>query len=204
MITKEESNFIKLVGATTMLIDHIGTFLYPFGILRVIGRLAFPLFAYQLTVGYRATPNREDYLKRLLFFALASQVPFFLLRGEIILNILFSLALGIVTIWAIEERKFYWSLLIVPLIPLVEYGLYGILTILIFYFIQKNLDRISSFSIITVFYSVYVYYYNQLFAILSLVFILGPKAKIKLPKYFFYLFYPIHLMIIYLIKINLF
>ncbi|MFN2363319.1 MAG: TraX family protein, partial [Halarsenatibacteraceae bacterium] len=73
---------IKMVAITTMLIDHIGSIIFPeYIILRVIGRLAFPLFAFLITEGYRHTSNINRYLVRLSIFALISQYPFWLAFG---------------------------------------------------------------------------------------------------------------------------
>ncbi len=183
-----------------MLLDHIGAFFYPWSLLRIIGRISFPLFAYQLSVGCQATSNRKNYIKRLLFFAAVSQIPFYFLRGEIVLNILFSLSLGIFAISAIEKKKFFYIFLSFFASFFVEYGPYGLSVILIFYFFKKNIHKFSLFSLSTFLYSVCYQIHIQLFALFSLPFILGPKMKVRLPKYFFYIFYPAHLIILYLIK----
>lgn len=202
MIDKKESNFIKFVAVVAMLIDHIGAYLVPMEILRIIGRIAFPIFAYQLTLSYSLTSDKKGYLKRLLFFAIISQIPFYLLTGGVVLNIIFSLLLGFLAIWAIENKRvLFIYLLVVPLSFFVEYSLYGLLIILIFYFINSDIQKILLFSLLTFFNSFYHGYEIQLFAVLALLFIFGPKIKMELPKYFFYVFYPAHLMIIYVIKI---
>lgn len=200
MITKEGSNYIKLVAMLAMLLDHIGAFLIPWEILRIIGRLSFPLFAYQLGIGYSATSSKKKYLIRLIGFGIVSQVPFALLAGHFIMNILFSLALGIVAIWSLENRKF---ILVVPIIFLsffVEYGLYGLITILIFYFLKDKIRQFGFFALATFIYGFYYQAWNQIYAIFSLFFIGMPKVKINIPKNLFYFFYPLHLVVIYLIK----
>ena len=201
MITKEESNFIKLVAMATMLIDHVGAFLFPLEILRIIGRISFPLFAYQLGVGYKNTSNKKEYTKRLFFFAIISQIPFYLLKQDYSINILFSLIVGIFAIFSIEKRNFFYLFSAIIASYFVEYGLYGLAVILIFYFFKENIKRVPLFFISTLIFSLYFTIYSQIFALFSLVFILGPKLKINLPKYFFYIFYPAHLFVIYLIKI---
>lgn len=207
-LTKEESGYIKLLAITTMLIDHIGAFLYPLDILRIIGRISFPLFAYQLTISCKKTSDINAYIKRLFIFAVISQIPYYLLlkdRGSpFLFNILFSLMLGIFAILAIENKKLFYLFLIIPAAFFTDYRIYGLLTILIFYFINKNTEKIFFFSVVTFLYSFIVHYYNQAFALISLLFILGPKLKISIPKYFFYVFYPAHLLIIYIIRIFLF
>lgn len=185
-----------------MLIDHIGAYLFPMDLLRIIGRVAFPIFAYQLTLSYRVTSDKKSYLKRLLFFALISQLPYYLLKEAVSLNIIFSLLLGFLAIWAIEERRtLFLFLLVVPLSFFAEYSVYGIAIILIFYFFDKDIYKIILFSASTFLFCFYYQSEIQVFALISLLFIFGPKLEMNLSKYFFYIFYPIHLMIIYLIKI---
>lgn len=73
---------IKLLAAILMVIDHIGVVLLPkVVLLRMIGRLSFPLFAWLLTQGERHTRNFQRYCSRLFFLGLVSQ-PFYLLALE--------------------------------------------------------------------------------------------------------------------------
>ena len=72
---------LKMLGIFTMLIDHIGfmfldDYLELYTIFRIIGRLAFPIFAFQLAVGYSHSKNKEKHIGRMLIFALLSQIPF--------------------------------------------------------------------------------------------------------------------------------
>ena len=201
MITEKQSNFIKIVGIIAMISDHLGAFLYPSIIeLRIIGRMALPLFTYQLAVGSLMTTNKKNYIKRLLCFAFISQVPYYFLMEKLILNIIFSLALGVIAIWVIENKKYYIFLLIIPISFFVDYHIYGLLMILIFYFFRSTKIQFILFLLITILYS-YFFYPWQLFSVLSLIFIFKPFLEINLPKNFFYIFYPAHLFVILLIKI---
>lgn len=68
------TDFLKLLAAIIMLIDHIGAVLFPeIIILRIIGRISFPLFAYCLVVGFQYTSNIKKYALRLLLFSIVSQ-----------------------------------------------------------------------------------------------------------------------------------
>ena len=76
---------LKMLALIAMACDHIGLVfgwdgwaLLPFdaSILRYIGRIAFPIFAFCLAEGWRHTRNREAYLSRLALFAALSQIPF--------------------------------------------------------------------------------------------------------------------------------
>ncbi|MCL2578226.1 MAG: conjugal transfer protein TraX [Defluviitaleaceae bacterium] len=98
---------LKIIALITMLIDHIGAIIpeafgfEPTGInfFRVIGRVAFPIFAYLIAEGFRHTKNRGKFLTRLGIFALISEIPFDLALNENInffakTNIFYTLFLG--------------------------------------------------------------------------------------------------------------
>ena len=88
---------LKLVAITTMLIDHIGVIIFPNILwLRLLGRLAFPLFAFFITEGFRKTSDVKKYLQRLFILALVSQLPYWTAFGiDAGLNIFFTLTLGL-------------------------------------------------------------------------------------------------------------
>ena len=76
---------LKLIAAAAMLCDHVAVTLYPlwldwagYLLLRRIGRVAFPIYAYFIAVGYEKTSNVRRYLSRLSALALISQIPFVL------------------------------------------------------------------------------------------------------------------------------
>ncbi len=200
MLTVNQSNFLKLVGITAMLLDHLGSFFYPSLIeLRIIGRLAFPLFAFQIAVGSQMTSNKNDYIKKLFIFALISQIPYFYLNNNYSLNILFSLGFGALSILLIEKRNYIPFLIIVPISFFLDYGIYGLIIILIFRFVEKRNLQLIFFLVITIIYSCF---FNpwQIFSILSIIFILKPFLSFNIPKDFFYFFYPTHLFLFSLIK----
>jgi hypothetical protein len=205
-ISKEKSNFLKLVGATTMLVDHIGAFLFPFcQILRVIGRISFPLFAYQLRVGWQKTSSKENYFKRLFYFGLISQIPFYLLnKNPFYFNILFTFCLGILMFSFLEKKNYLPLFFLFPISLFFDYGLYGLFTLLIFYFFEQPLFQFFLFCLNTIFYCLLFKNFIQIFSLFSFVFIFFLNFQVKIPKYFFYVFYPLHLFLIYLVKITLF
>lgn len=96
------SSFVlKLIAIFTMFCDHIGDAVYSSVILNYIGRIAFPIFAFQLAQGFIHTSNRVKYFVRLLVFAAISQIPFYLFTQKFgvnvgSLNIFFTLLLGFV------------------------------------------------------------------------------------------------------------
>jgi hypothetical protein len=103
--TRDDS--LKIVGILIMIIDHVGMLLFPqIIVLRVIGRLAFPIFAYYLTEGYAHTSNFGKYLFRLFAFAILAQFPFYLATGTTRLNVFFSFFVGLLAIHAYKKRKY--------------------------------------------------------------------------------------------------
>lgn len=86
-----------------------GTVLTPYVLMRTFGRLAFPLFAFLITEGFAHTHDRKRYALNLLAFAIVSQVPWAALHmrfaGMDSLNVMFTLLLGYLGIWAAEHFK---------------------------------------------------------------------------------------------------
>lgn len=67
---------LKLIACASMLADHVGVALLPWQILRIIGRLAFPIYAYLLVEGFHHTKHRYRYMDRILICAIVSELPF--------------------------------------------------------------------------------------------------------------------------------
>ena len=214
---------IKIIAVITMCIDHL-YYVIPDSslILKYIGRISFPLFAFQLTIGYQYTKDVRKYFLRLFLFALISQIPFMLLFNTTNYNIFFTLFLGLLAIYLWDIRKNNLSgIFLLLLFALIaeclhfDYGAFGILTIFVFYvFKDKLFTRDTLFIILTFFkflpsFLISNFYYPNillfLFTILPLIFLhLFNGKKGKNMKYFLYLFYPIHIIVFYMIKICLF
>lgn len=79
--TKLSASSLKIIAMVTMLIDHIG-FVFNILLFRIIGRIAFPIFAFQISEGFLHTRNKSKYLFRLAVFALLSLIPIYLYNGE--------------------------------------------------------------------------------------------------------------------------
>lgn len=70
---------LKIIAVICMLCDHFGdAIIKHFSFFNIIGRIAFPIFAFQITEGYIHTKNLKRYFKRLIIFAIISQIPFML------------------------------------------------------------------------------------------------------------------------------
>ena len=105
------SSALRDLAMLIMLVDHVGAVLLPqIGWLRAVGRLAFPIFAFQIGEGYRHTSDLKRYMSRLLLFALIAEIPFNLLisgsiRDSYHQNVLFTLLLGLIAISGVEKGK---------------------------------------------------------------------------------------------------
>jgi hypothetical protein len=203
-----------------MVIDHIGLFFFPENFLfRTIGRIAFPLFAWLIANGAYHTKNINKYLYRLLAFAFISQIPFMMTNrlidpSSVALNIFFTLSIGLVAILFIKKTpmKIHWVLISAVCAALAtalgtDYGGFGVLSIVAFYIYFKNMKAMLISQIwIYVLMSLYFLYQGnalglvEIFGLLALLAIAfyndkeGPKMQ-----YLFYLFYPVHYALIYLV-----
>lgn len=223
------SNFdLKLVAIITMTIDHIGVvFGTPFyNFLRAVGRLSFPIFAFLLTEGYVHTKSFSKYFLRLLVLALISEVIYdYVFYGSFIYleanNIFFTLALGLLTLWLLDKsrtlvKKYFKEkidltiilpityLLIIVVMGLIaeflnfSYGMLGILVISFFYLFKKNFPlTVLSVSLSTLILGDTMQY----FSLLSLILIYFYNKKLgKKCKVFFYLYYPLHILVLGVIR----
>ncbi len=215
---------IKIIACITMIFDHI-KYALPFTenwITLYLGRVSFPLFAFLITEGYIHTSNLKKYCERLIIFGVISQIPFMLFRTLVgewkMLNIMFTLLLGLLTITVYDKiNKKYISLPIcIFFIALgeflnVDYGWFGVALVFVIYLCKnkKYILPLAYTSLLIIFF-----YYNKMLQfhpiyikyfigyLIPLVFIMLYNGKQgRKVKYFFYGFYPIHMVILYLITI---
>ncbi|WP_039901251.1 TraX family protein [Leptotrichia sp. oral taxon 879] len=208
---------LKIIGIIAMFVDHYHYIIGGNVILNIVGRIAFPIFAFTLSEGYVHTRNLKKYLYRLLIFAIGIQIPSIIFGHKYPINIFFTLFLGLLTIYILNFKKkyiknqiFLWIIKIILMSFILfisqwlemDYGAYGILLIVNF-----NISRNSKFCILMnflilntfnlLFPDIFKLTKTQFFSIVSLIFIFmynGKKGRSM--KYFFYLFYPIHFLIL--------
>lgn len=206
-ISAKHDDTLKLIALATMLIDHIGYLLYPqYFILRIIGRVSFPIFAYLVAVGTSRTRNLVSYGGRLLVFGLISQVPYNYFTRHVWYsfedpNIFFTLFAGLLMIHFSRSKKvLYMMLLILVIMPLhLSYGYYGVLLIYGFYYTKENpLTSLIVMAFLSVQYYIETHVIVQSYAILALAIIFWmPKLGIHIHKWTAYWFYPIHLSLLF-------
>ena len=201
-----------------MIIDHIGKVFFPdMALFRIVGRIAFPIYCYLLVRGANHTRNIKFYFFKVLLLGLISQPIFSYLFNTIQLNICFSLALSILTLKIVLSDKYKITVKVVVVILSCitsmilgfEYNAYGIIMVLLFSI--KKIPILILSQLIWNVISIYVFSFSvyQIFAMLGIILciVIGNKKKDNLykiiPKGFNYMIYPIHLLVLLIIKINL-
>ncbi|MDO4670354.1 MAG: TraX family protein [Aerococcus sp.] len=119
---------LKVIAMMTMLVDHFAIVLWPnvsltqtslwggsllplpYLIMRLIGRIAFPLFAFLLVEGFLHTHNRKRYAIRLLSLGLVSEIPYDLALHQswfdlISQNVFFTLFLALGALWLVDDYR---------------------------------------------------------------------------------------------------
>ncbi len=147
LIGNMDTSFLKVLALIFMLIDHIGAAILP-GVaeLRVIGRMAFPLYCWCLVVGSLKTKNPIRYGLRLLVLGIIAQ-PLYMMalsHSWADLNILFSLLIGLIALVGIQQKWCFSQFWVPALCYLllgfikVDYGWMGLTFILVLYGARKN------------------------------------------------------------------
>ena len=218
---------LKIIAIVAMTIDHVGALLYPDALwLRVIGRLAMPIMTFLIVEGYHNTRNLKRYLLRLLIFALIAQ-PFYRLAFPHGLNVLFDLLAGLCLIWLADRIRLPWvACLLIIMVSIIGVAIeldwwhLGLLLIFIFHKtrgrFKYTLSAVSALLVVNffVFAIVSAYTGNYSYVIINAI-NLGSILAFPILflynglrgfdyRYFFYTYYPIHLLILCGIKQFLF
>lgn len=203
-----------------MAIDHIGIIFFPEIVeFRIIGRLAMPLFAFAIARGFfysHMHGTLTTYKKHMIIFAVFSQVPYMIMMKEYSFNIG---VLWLVCLLFLERAEnigktgkdyavMYLLVLFAAIVPM-DYGLYGLgFTLILYYFEVKNDDGTKLYVSYAVIHALRImqsvdYGLMQLFTLPGLPIIDILKRyddKIRIRGRFFYIFYPLHITILLIIK----
>ncbi len=212
------SNMLKLIAIVTMAIDHVGLELCGnFLPMRLIGRLAMPIFAFLIAEGCRYTKNKRRHFFEVFLLGVFCQAVSFA-GGRVKLNILLTFSVSILLIYitelAMRDKRFipvpiilvgglYIALtkILSPLGIGFDYGFFGII-LPVLTFIPKNkwLKFIAfAFGLVILCRFAGRFQIYSMFALIPVFFYNGERGKFKF-KYAFYVFYPLHLFIIFAIK----
>lgn len=235
-------NTLKIIAAILMVIDHVGSFFCPYNlVIRSIGRLSFPVFAFMIAEGAKYTKNKWKYLLTIFGLGVICQVVYYFFDNHSLhMNILITFSISLVMIYILQfSKKLFFNFseykalryIVSPLIFIgsiiglwvlcqyvsIEYRFFGIISPVLASLVDfkginvndklKKLDnyylRVFLFGIGLVFVSFEMLkilgLYTQFYCLLALIILLfynETRGKRKM-KYFFYLFYPIHLVLIY-------
>ena len=217
------NNALKIIAMVSMLIDHVGMQIFPqYKIFRIIGRLAFPIFSYMIAEGCFYTRNRKKNILLMAGLGLGCQAVYTIVCHSFYMNILLTFSLSVITIFAIDEfieKKNKVSLLCVSGVVLsvicvslifpvvfkengfdIDYGFLGVLLPVAVYYSHNKTAKIISAAAVLVLMA-FISGSIQFFSLLSIPLLMlynGKRGKLNM-KYVFYIFYPAHLVVIYLI-----
>jgi hypothetical protein len=208
---------LKWIAIITMFIDHFAAiFLASSNSLylpmRSIGRLAFPIFAFLIIQGYQHTSNLQNYLGRMFVFALLSEIPFDLAFYDTVYysghqNIFFTLVIGVMTI-ALYEKFERDNNILLKILPVIvggllaeflntDYGIYGVALIFGLGILRENKIYQTIFGVLMGLVQVVA----ASLAFIPLWFYNGERGQQN--KWFFYLFYPVHFILFYVLRVFL-
>ena len=217
-------NQLKIIALIAMTLDHAGKLLWPGCVwMQVVGRLAFPIFAYMVAEGCAYTKNRKKYLGMMAGLAFVCQLVYLVAMGSLYQSVLVSFTLSILIIYIVDWAKgtgTIWLALALAVVSLglawflsvelpivlwrtdynIDYGFAGILLVVGIYYAK---GRVAKLAMATVMLAVLgitfggMQWYG-LFALPLLALYGGERGKHKL-KYLFYIYYPAHLVGICLI-----
>ena len=225
---------LQIIAMIFMLCDHMWATILDYEWLTCIGRIAFPIFAFLITEGYIHTSNINKYIKRMVIFAIITEIPFNLMVSASPIypfhqNVLWTFVISLLTLKYLNfdnTKNIFKSILIILLaiiiatVTMCDYFGAGVMMVVGFYIFRKskflqllmmiyvNMILIQGYSY-PIDIAGYTYYFPQQgFAILSLIFIWLYNGKqgyhAKWFKIFCYAFYPLHMLILYILTIVLF
>ncbi len=232
-------DLLKILAVLFMLLDHVWRTLLPDVLwLHLLGRIAFPLFAFMIIEGLVHTSDFRKYIYRLIILALISEIPFNLfISGSLIYpyyqNVIFTLLLGLLAAKLLQDYILERSgknlaiaamgAVAFPLLAdffMTDYGSVGVMTVIIFYLFRGMrfgwlLQLVSLYIfnvvmlqglIIPVELGNYVYEIPTqgfaLFALIPIWLYNGTRGRGgKVMQYFVYVFYPLHLLVLYFLTL---
>ena len=213
---------LKVIAVVSMVIDHCAYFLMKsdtmqYEVMRCVGRIAFPVFAFLIVEGFLHTRNRMRYLLTLLCFAVVSEVPWYLLNGnDGTHNVLFTLALGVTTLMFLDKLLKHNRALSISIVLAMAYLAYslgvdydwrGMLMMAIFIiFKSKGASRFPFSRLLPLAFTFpLMMHYGIVGAILACTVLFmydGSRGFIQgsVAKYGFYAIYPVHLLLIWFVR----
>ena len=219
------NNQLKIIAMLAMLSDHIDKELLPqYPVLQIIGRLAFPIFAYMIAEGCFYTKNKMRYFLTVALLGVGCQAVYLVAEHSFYQNILITFSLSIILIFSLENFRIkrekisasilFSTVLVVFAICVVmpfalkeqgfqiDYGIFGVLLpVAVFYAPDKSRKLVYTFGmLILLSNSIGGIQWFSLLSVPLLALYNQKRGKYNI-KPLFYIFYPAHLVVIYLISL---
>ena len=213
---------LKLIACVTMLIDHIGAAFVPVLWLRVVGRIAFPIYCFLLAEGAFYTRNPRRYGTRLAIGALLAELPFELLFfGSISMShssVMVTLFLGFIAIESMKKWPGFWPVVFFGCAVAAEalgtdYGGMGVMLMVFFALTRQKSKVVQTIGVFIICWMIGGFAWQVgpisvpmeivgVVAMLPICLYSGRKAThSKAIQWAFYLFYPVHLTILYILTL---
>lgn len=212
--TDSQIEFLKWVAMAAMVIDHSNKILFggAYEAMMWIGRLSFPIFALLIAYHYEFHTRRKSrYFLRLLIFAILSQPIYWQAFHVANLNVLFTLAMGFAMIWyydhfhaainAGDKSKIAGGLCLAALCfaiaSRVDYYQCGVMLVplsVLWLRLNKNIFLMCLFVMTSIanITSTYAFFALLSYGVIVAAMIMRMSIP-RLPRYFYYFFYPLHL-----------
>lgn len=218
------ANILKLIALISMTIDHVGCFLFPEQEwMRIVGRIAFPIFTYMISEGCRYTKNRRRYLLKIAGIGIVMQLVSYVVSGSLYQSVFITFTLSIGMIYLIDMARTrrriedgicvltaaviigFLCIALPQLLPntdyAIDYSIVGVAIPIICYLIEDTRMRLLAFGIGLLALSVY-YGGVQWYCLLAILLIAAynrKRGKLSLKNLFYY-YYPAHLCVIYAVQ----
>lgn len=231
-------NTLKIIAAIAMLCDHVGLMFFPqVSVFRIIGRLAFPIFAFMIAEGAHYTKRKARYFLKIFSLAVLFQIVRFYFTGSLNMCVLVTFSLSILTLFALDHAKkslfadgtsatrkilsvalFVSAVAVTYLLNLIfdiDYGFWGCMVPVFAGLFRlptptenrtlRLLDTIParaltmSIPMIPIVINTTILQAYSFFALPLLFLYSGKRGKRKM-KYFFYIFYPLHHAVLYVLQ----
>lgn len=228
---------LKLIASVSMLIDHAGLMLFNDNpTMRIIGRLAFPIFALFIAEGFRYTSNRGKYFLRVFVLGVICQIVYMIADGSVYIGILLVFSLSIALMYLLDclksaikgnrsdlASRFFRKAEIPRIVDItlcavafavsvggcyllcenvaVDYEFWGIMLPVAMSLFRGKWLRLGAFTAVLDILCATASFHWQPYSLLTIPLLAlynGKPGKYRM-KYFFYIFYPAHLAILYLI-----
>lgn len=215
--------FLKFLALLCMTVDHVGLVFFPGQIIfRQVGRLAFPIFAYMIAEGCHHTHRMGSYLGKMALAGAICQVAYYFALGSLYQCVLVTFTLSIALIALLKKARdrnsgfwYFLSLLGVGAVYFIteqlsgylpstdfaiDYGFFGVMLPVAVYLGRTKGEKLTlaAFVLTALAMDATSVQYYALLTIPLLALYNGKRGK-GLGKYFFYIYYPLHLVVIHLV-----